>query len=155
MHDWFNQPEVPSKLRGRGAPWKRLGPAALRSLAANFAGGTASSLDGFRMGHLRLLSDEALTSLEDLMLCTDIVGMLPPQTVGIAMPTIPKASGGHRLIGLFSFFYRLWAASRRPVAAEWETCHTDTCSAATFLLHNQRGHRLLQPLRSGPQQLTT
>ena len=41
----------------------------------------------------------------------------------LAMPMLPKASGGFRTIGIFAGAVRLWAKARRGLCGEWEASH--------------------------------
>ena len=60
------------------------------------------------------------------------IGAWPTDSIHNVMVAVPKAEGeGHRLIGLLTFIYRLWARVRYPVVRAWEQRHsTDAFWAA-------------------------
>ena len=113
-------PALPQGLPRRSPMLRRLSPRELRELGKRFGKHTAGSLDGFRLQHLALLSEPGLQALSEILLATDQHGFTPTPTEHISMPMLAKPAGGHRLIGLFSFYYRVWSAGRRPYSAEWE-----------------------------------
>ena len=92
----------------------------VRTAANTFAKSTAIQVDGFHMRHFSLLCDSSLLSLGALFSVVDATGMLPRQVCHICMPMLPKKTGGHRLIGLYAGFYRLWARLWVPAVGVWE-----------------------------------
>ncbi len=114
---------------GRGKVWKwasndalpRPTAGELRSASRSFSLGTSQTYDGMHVRHFSLLSDAALETLAAIMEAMERGGRVPSQIHMITMPTLPKASGGCRLIGIFPAAYRLWARVRKPYAEAWET----------------------------------
>lgn len=96
---------LPLGLPPRGLPLHRPAVAELRSLGQSFRSSTAMALDAFRMPHLCMLPSEGLEALATMFQATDVHAFVPRQARAVCMPMLPKPSGGHRLIGLFSFHY--------------------------------------------------
>ena len=114
---------LPSNLPARGnggCQLPQLDPEALRVAAASFSASTATQLDGWALKSLRLLSSEALWVLVVMFTATDMHGMIPSQCSLVTMPMLPKPAGGHRLIGLFAAYARLWVRARLQPVQQWE-----------------------------------
>ena len=84
----------------------------LRVVCRTFRTGTSVGLDWIRMRHLSLLSHSALVQLAGLMEQVEGFGALPPAATGTVAVALAKKSGGSRLIGVASAFYRLWSRIR-------------------------------------------
>ncbi len=95
----------------------------MRSAAASFAKGTAMTYDGLRPRQLNVLSDDALITLSVIYAAVEVAAMWPRQVSLIVAALLPKASGGHRPIGIAPAVYRLWSKIRRGEANEWERQH--------------------------------
>ena len=66
------------------------------------------------------LSEPALEALAALFNITTVTGVFPRQVARLLAPMLPKKAGGHRLIGLFPAYYRLWARSSVEQVKAWE-----------------------------------
>ena len=108
----------------------RLSAQDLRDAACSFGHGTAESYDGFHVSIFKYLDDEGLEALSLIYRAIERRGSWPSQVAAVAMPLIPKPSGGHRPIGLMSGIYRLWAKARRPEAEKWERANPRAFFAA-------------------------
>ncbi len=84
---------------------------------------TAATYDGFHPRHVTLLSDQGRETFAVICECMELLGSLPSQLGLVTMPLIPKASSGHRAIGMLTALFRVWARARRPWADEWEDLH--------------------------------
>ncbi len=93
----------------------------LRAASRSFRAETSQTYDGLHVKHFSLLSDAALETLAAIMEAMESGGRVPSQIHLVTMPTLPKPSGGFRLIGIFPATYRLWARVRKPYAEAWET----------------------------------
>ena len=89
-------PRVGCAPWGGGGALPKLTPAQVRTASGAFPRGTAETYDGLHVSHFRLLSDEALGSLCDILELCECLCILPTdlQTVEIAL--IPKPKRGHR-----------------------------------------------------------
>ena len=118
------RPFLPECIPNRGFEGQEVPPIPgveqIRAASLTFPVSTAIQVDGFHPRHFSLLGDCALHSLGALFAIVDCTGILPPQVAQITMPMLPKKSGGHRLIGLYAGFYRLWARIWVPVVGAWE-----------------------------------
>ncbi len=97
--------------------------ARLREAAATFSRRTTTTYDGFHPRQLAVLSDESLATLSLLYAAVEAGAMWPRQVALIVASLLPKASGGHRPIGIAPAVYRLWSKARRAEADEWEARH--------------------------------
>ena len=95
----------------------------LRQAARGYSRTTAIGVDGFAMQHFGLMSDLTLDMLGVLFQAMEDSGQIPTQWDAINMALLPKATGGHRTIGLFVAPVRLWAKARRPLCEAWEADH--------------------------------
>ena len=101
----------------------RLTAAELRQASRGYAMGTAIGPDGFAMQHFGMLSDGCLETLALIFEAVELSGVIPRQWDVLSMTLIPKASGGHRTIGIFVGAVRLWAKARRALCNAWEAAN--------------------------------
>ncbi len=122
----------------------RLEPAQLRAVAGSIREASSQTYDGFHPRHLSLLSNAALESLAVIYETAERLGSWPSQVELITLPTIPKPSGGCRLIGIFAAICRVWSKARRDIASDWELRNdrgyfasgADRCTADTVWLQS-------------------
>jgi hypothetical protein len=123
--EYWSAADAPLKLRWGGTTDElpRLAPAEIRAASLLFARKTASTYDGWHVRHFALIGDEGLGVLATLLAAVEVAAKWPTQTSLVSMPLIGKPKGGHRAIGKLSALYRVWAKTRRPIAAAWEARH--------------------------------
>ena len=66
------------------------------------------------------LSVECLECMVDVMVACERTSRWPTLCRFVLMPMLEKESGGHRLIGVFGAFVRLWAGIRSSEVSKWE-----------------------------------
>ena len=103
---------VPRRGFGKQQPPPELKPEDLRKAARAWPWHTATQMDGINLKSIEGMSDEGLRSLAKMFYITDMTGLIPQQLAQTVMPAIPKPTGGHRLVGIFPFYWRLCAAVR-------------------------------------------
>ena len=120
----FPLPCPPSCVPGRGfgpqSPPRPLEANDLRTAAASFNMRTAVQLDGIRLKQLSWVSDQALAALAALFNVTSVTGVFPRQVARLLAPMLPKKASGHRIIGLFPAYYRLWSRAVVGQVKMWE-----------------------------------
>ena len=97
----------------------RLTPEELRQASKSFPDHTSIAGDGFHPKHFRMLPDEALLAISDLLSAIELLGFWPSLLRTLAMPLIQKPKGGRRAVTTFPSLYRLWTRARRNVVREW------------------------------------
>ena len=95
-------------------------PAAIRAATGVFSAQTAWGADGFHVRHFGLLTDEALQVLGDLLHVTSATGISPAATSFVTCPLLPKKTGGHRVIGFFPAYQRLYMKLHVDRMRTWE-----------------------------------
>ena len=101
----------------------RLRAGDLRCASMGYPPTTSIGVDGFAMQHFGMMSDDTLDILGHIFAAMEASGEVPNQWEVLNMSLIPKATGGHRTIGIFVGAVRLWAKARRGVCDEWEKRH--------------------------------
>ncbi len=108
-YEWQQEDELPP-----------LGAQRIRSAAATFAEGTATTYDGFHPRQVGLLCDDALEVLSMILAAVEAAAVWPSQVSLVVAALLPKESGGFRPIGIAAAIYRIWSKARREEADAWE-----------------------------------
>ena len=98
-------------------------PEDLRRAAISFSHGTSCSLDGLHPRHPALLCDAALTTLSNIIVAIEALGMPPPQLCYMSFPLVDKPGGGHRAILSQPALVRNWEKLRKPFAQDYVQSH--------------------------------
>ena len=68
-----------------------------------------------------MLSDDCLSVLCDMFHITACTGISPAATSWDTCPLLPKKAGGHRLIGLFPMYQRVFMKLHVAMMRQWES----------------------------------
>ena len=124
-------PVIPARGFGTQRPPPSLRAGDLRRAASTFGIRTAVQLDGLRLKQLSWLSAQALEALAAMFDVTSVTGVFPRQVCRVLAPMLPKKAGGHRLIGLFPAYYRLWSRTVVGQVRDWEAAIDQPWMAAS------------------------
>ncbi len=133
MNDWGvgDDPEPPPQLiddvdlmammrEARENPLAGVDVTTMRAACSSFCVHTALGLDGWHPRLWAWLCDDGCSCLLALLRAIEMALMWPADVRQIVFARIPKEAGGHRLIGLLTSLYRVWAKLRRPLCQKWE-----------------------------------
>ncbi|CAK0841362.1 unnamed protein product [Prorocentrum cordatum] len=95
----------------------------VRAICRSYKWKTGLGLDGWHFGHLAWLSDEALTSLGDILMLCERLCSWPTAMRMLILFLVAKEDGGGRPITLFPTPVRIWEAVRDPLVRRWERAH--------------------------------
>ena len=119
---WGHRESHVEDIRGISAlPLEAITARQIRAAAASFPWRTGVGADAFHPKHYAMLDDVGCDILARLLTLAERSALLP--STPTVLVSIPKASGGDRLIGLLPAWMRLYGRIRRPLAKEWELRH--------------------------------
>ena len=118
------QPHPPwSVSRPEGDPLPPIDPGLIRRCCRRFKGRTGIGIDAWHPRHWAWLSDEALSSLADILVVCEELCSWPSQTWQLVLFLAAKPDGGKRPLVLFATLYRVWECCRAQIWEEWDATH--------------------------------
>ncbi len=105
----------------RSSPLEGISVDQFRTVCSTFPAWTGLGADGWHPRQWAQLDDAACESLISIIGLIECLLVWPSATREVVFARIPKQGGGHRLIGLLTSLYRVWAKLRRPLCTSWES----------------------------------
>ena len=98
--------------------------------ALTFGARSARTYDGIQVRQFSFVSEPGCEAICCFFALVELLGFMPSVLECLHMVLLEKPKGGHRGIGIFNSWYRLWARLRRPLARKWEASHPRAYLAA-------------------------
>ena len=95
----------------------------IRMAAMSFPIDTGLGADNISPRAIARLSDQAITSLINILHLTEKEGRWPAELNLVMIVLLPKPDGGSRPIGLFPTLVRVWMRARSDLARSWEAAN--------------------------------
>ena len=101
-------------------------PSQIIEAVKTFSPATAWGPDGLHVRQYAAMAEPSIQALAVFFQLFSESGVAPTPSRAVVNPLVPKPAGGHRPIGIFSSWYRLWGATCKAVGRSWFEAYTAT-----------------------------